>query len=57
MPKANSDFYTDTICAIATPRGVGGVGIIRISGPLTKTISAAIIGEVPPARYAFYSTF
>jgi len=57
MPKANSDLYTDTICAIATPRGVGGVGIIRISGPLTKTISAAVIGEVPPARYAFYSTF
>lgn len=57
MPKTNSDLYTDTICAIATPRGTGGVGIVRISGPLTKTISVKIIGEVPPPRYAYYSTF
>jgi len=25
--------YTDTISAIATPPGVGGIGIVRISGP------------------------
>ena len=32
MPDQNSD----TIAAIATPPGRGGVGIIRISGPLAK---------------------
>jgi len=29
---------TDTIAAIATPRGNAGVGVIRISGPATKEI-------------------
>ena len=30
--------FTDTIAAISTPIGVGGISIIRISGSLTKTI-------------------
>lgn len=29
----STDTYDDTIAAIATPPGVGGVGIVRISGP------------------------
>lgn len=33
---------TDTIVAIATPPGRGGVGIIRISGPLSYTIAQTI---------------
>ncbi|HUH03511.1 MAG TPA: tRNA modification GTPase [Kofleriaceae bacterium] len=33
---------SDTIAAIATPAGVGGVGVIRVSGPG----AAAIVGEV-----------
>ncbi len=33
---------TDTIAAIATPAGTGGVGIIRISGPEAKRIASAI---------------
>lgn len=28
----------DTICAIATPPGEGGVGVVRISGPLARPI-------------------
>jgi len=56
MPNISNQ-NTDTICAIATPSGIGGVGIVRVSGPLVKVISAAIIGEIPPARYAHYSTF
>lgn len=35
-------FDGDTIAAIATPAGVGGVGVIRVSGPR----AAAIVGEV-----------
>ncbi|MBW1763697.1 MAG: hypothetical protein JRJ23_02990, partial [Deltaproteobacteria bacterium] len=30
---------TDTIAAIATPFGRGGIGIIRISGPLAEGIT------------------
>ena len=48
---------TDTICAIATPSGIGGVGIVRVSGPLTKLIIVNVIGKIPPPRYAQYSTF
>lgn len=48
---------SDTICAIATPRGIGGVGIIRVSGPLVKNIAASISGEIPKPRFAHFSTF
>lgn len=35
--------YTDdTIAAIATPPGPGGVGIVRVSGPLAPRIAAAV---------------
>ncbi|MDP3092791.1 MAG: tRNA uridine-5-carboxymethylaminomethyl(34) synthesis GTPase MnmE [Nitrospira sp.] len=33
----------DTICAIATPVGEGGIGIIRISGPETISIASRFI--------------
>lgn len=33
----------DTICAIATPVGEGGIGIIRISGPETLSIASRFI--------------
>lgn len=48
---------TDTIAAIATPPGRGGVGIVRISGPLSATIVRAVCGCVPRARYAHYGEF
>ena len=47
----------DTIAAIATPPGRGGVGIVRVSGPLVKSITQAALGYVPPARYAEYLPF
>jgi len=47
----------DTIVAIATPSGRGGVGIIRVSGNLSAEIAVAILGELPPARKAIYSEF
>jgi len=34
---------SDTICAIATPPGFGGVGIIRISGPLCTSIAKQLL--------------
>ncbi len=33
----------DTICAIATPVGEGGIGIVRISGPRTLSIAEKIV--------------
>src|SRR5690242_18073770 len=35
---------SDTIVAIATPSGRGGVGVVRISGPAAQEIAASIVG-------------
>jgi tRNA modification GTPase len=40
----------DTICAIATPPGQGGVGVIRISGPDSFALAHALTGRPPKAR-------
>lgn len=48
---------TDTIAAVATPPGRGGVGIIRISGPNVREIAAAVLGRCPPPREATYLSF
>jgi tRNA modification GTPase len=44
----------ETIAAIATAQGRGGVGIVRISGPLASAAAQAIIGRLPAPRYAHY---
>ncbi|MEK6585163.1 MAG: tRNA uridine-5-carboxymethylaminomethyl(34) synthesis GTPase MnmE, partial [Nitrospirota bacterium] len=33
----------DTICAIATPAGEGGIGIVRISGPHAVDIASHVV--------------
>jgi len=47
----------DTICAIATPPGVGGVGIIRISGPLCRSIADQLLGISLQTRHAHFARF
>ncbi len=47
----------DTIAAIATPLGRGGVGIVRISGKRVAKITQAILGTLPQPRYAYYGNF
>jgi len=47
----------DTIAAIATPSGRGGVGIIRVSGPLATKIARAIIATLPQPRFAHFCDF
>ena len=42
---------------MATPPGVGGVGIVRISGPLAAEIAAAMLGAAPRPRHAGYAHF
>ena len=48
---------TDTIAAIATAQGRGGVGIVRVSGPQAKSIAQAVTGKVLTPRYAHYGPF
>lgn len=47
----------DTIVATATPPGVGGVGVVRISGPDTETIARSMLGELPRPREATFGPF
>lgn len=47
----------DTIAAIATPPGRGGVGVIRVSGPKSGEICLAITGITPKPRFAHYTPF
>lgn len=54
MLNANSE---ETIAAIATASGAGGIGIVRVSGPLSQQIAADILGECPPPRHAAYLAF
>ncbi|MFI4846821.1 MAG: tRNA uridine-5-carboxymethylaminomethyl(34) synthesis GTPase MnmE [Candidatus Makana argininalis] len=47
----------DTIAAFATPPGNGSIGIIRISGNLTKKASLFILKKIPSNRLAEYLSF
>jgi tRNA modification GTPase len=47
----------DTIAAIATPPGKGGVCIVRVSGPHAGDIAVAITGKLPQPRYATFCHF
>ncbi|MBQ0723791.1 MAG: tRNA uridine-5-carboxymethylaminomethyl(34) synthesis GTPase MnmE [Cycloclasticus sp.] len=48
---------TDTIAAIATASGRGGIGIIRVSGAKTRQIARAIIGTQLDPRKAYHKPF
>jgi tRNA modification GTPase len=48
---------TDTICAIATPPGAGGLGIVRLSGPRVPDIAKSVVGRLPAPRYATLTDF
>lgn len=47
----------DTIVAIATAPGRGGVGVVRLSGAKSAEIAQKICGKLPPARFAQFSHF
>ncbi|MBY6188761.1 tRNA uridine-5-carboxymethylaminomethyl(34) synthesis GTPase MnmE [Marinobacter hydrocarbonoclasticus] len=49
--------HQDTIVAQATAPGQGGVGIVRVSGPLAETVAQQVLGKVPKTRYAEYLPF
>ncbi len=47
----------DTIAAIATPPGNGGVGIIRVSGPAVQNIAGHISHKLLQPRQAVFANF
>jgi tRNA modification GTPase len=55
MPS--DDLTRDTIAAIATPAGRGGIGIVRVSGPGVPRVAAAVLGKLPKPRLASFGPF
>ncbi|MGR8953298.1 MAG: tRNA uridine-5-carboxymethylaminomethyl(34) synthesis GTPase MnmE, partial [Gammaproteobacteria bacterium] len=49
--------FKDTIAAIATPPGNGGVGIVRVSGSLVTGIAKELLTKPLTPRLAQYTPF
>ena len=47
----------DTIAAVATPPGAGGVGVIRVSGALCAPLARQLLRRDPEPRHAYYCAF
>ncbi len=47
----------ETIAAVATPPGQGGIGIVRLSGPEAKAIGEGIVGEALVPRRVKFAEF
>lgn len=47
----------ETIAAVATPRGEGGIGVIRVSGPASAAIARELLRRDPEPRHAYYCAF
>ncbi|TAK43465.1 MAG: tRNA uridine-5-carboxymethylaminomethyl(34) synthesis GTPase MnmE [Betaproteobacteria bacterium] len=57
MPSADEDGRgtapaADTIAAVATPPGRGGIGVVRVSGAAVPAIGRAVLGPLPAPRRA-----
>lgn len=48
---------TETIAAIATPAGRGGIGIVRVSGSDLTALAEQLLGQLPPPRIAHHRLF
>ncbi len=47
----------DTVAALATPPGRGGVGILRVSGSRASIVARTLLGKLPRPRQAEYLPF
>jgi tRNA modification GTPase len=47
----------DTIAAIATPPGIGGISVVRVSGPAVAAIARQVIVDLPSPRRASLRSF
>jgi tRNA modification GTPase len=52
-----SSLDNDLICAVATPPGEGGVGIVRLSGPGAKEAAQTLFAKELSPRSAHYGMF
>ncbi len=52
-----SDELRDTIAAVATPPGRGGIGVVRLSGAAVPEISKKLLGALPSPRHATFALF
>ena len=57
MQNKDTLYFKDTIAAIATASGAGGIGVVRVSGPLASAIACQILGHCPAPRHAAYLDF
>ncbi len=48
---------TDTIAALATPRGTSAIAVVRVSGPDTTPLCAGIFGLTPLPRVATHADY
>lgn len=48
---------SDTIAAVATAQGRGGVGVVRISGSDSAAVANAVLGKLPAPRHATFGDF
>lgn len=55
--SAGASSAGDTIAAIATASGAGGIGVVRVSGPACVAIATGILGHCPGPRHAAYLRF
>jgi tRNA modification GTPase len=55
--RAETRATVDTIAAVATAPGAGGIGVLRLSGPRSREIGRAITGAKLKARIFHFATF
>ena len=48
---------TDSIAAIATASGIGGIGIVRVSGKALVELLPQVLSKTPKPRYATFCKF
>jgi tRNA modification GTPase len=53
----SAPYRNDTIAAIATPAGSGGIGVIRVSGPRALVIAEQFLKRPPKPRFAHRCRF
>lgn len=49
-----ADVATETIAAVATARGQGAIGVVKISGPLASKVAHSVAGQRLEPRQAHY---
>ncbi len=55
MPSG--EIVPDTIAAVATAAGRGGIGVVRVSGTKVPAIARAVLGRLPEPRKAAHGFF